>query len=222
MISTLENRKKTALQYIKELKLLGTKRDSDGNQKSLSESCFKQIMYDRGFGRGFHCWKLELIEEHRDLRTAFARAYLTWDWINNAVSIDEAKVVRAEYDRRVIWRCPGEEMSGDLIGKINQEDDKAMCMISGKIAHSKSTINEKNERTAGKINGKGKLIFLWDETEDEKSQAKEALLVENYGKQGLQALAFAVEMHDTENKENETGRKKPGSKPQFENYLKQA
>lgn len=52
-------------------------------------------------------------------------------------------------------------MSLELLANTNQEDNKTMCMISGKIADSKR----------GTINGKGKLIFLRDEASDEKNQA---------------------------------------------------
>lgn len=95
-------------------------------------------------------------------------------------------------------------MSLELIEKTNQEDDKTMCMISEKIAYSK-----------GKINRKEKLIFLWNETQDKKNQAKKALVVENYGQQGLQALTFAAQLHDIKNKDHETGNRKLGQKPQF-------
>ena len=47
-ISTSENRRKTALQIINELQIPGIKKG-----KLLSISKFQQIMYDRGYGRGF-------------------------------------------------------------------------------------------------------------------------------------------------------------------------
>lgn len=55
-VSTLENRRKTAMQLIQELDVKGTKPG-----KLLSESKFKQIMYDRGYGRKDNVWEQEHI-----------------------------------------------------------------------------------------------------------------------------------------------------------------
>lgn len=134
-------------------------------------------MYDRGYGRGKRAWKPDLKDDYRAQRMDFARKYLYFDWLNCAVSTDEAKVRRAEYDNRAIWRAPGEETNSELIRRTNQEDDKTMCIVSGHVAYGE--------------NGKGTLIFLWDETEEERVKAEARVLAENDGNTGLYALAFA-------------------------------
>ena len=52
VMSTSKTRKMTALKLIKEMNLKGLKHDRYGRELFLSESCFKQIMYDSGYGRG--------------------------------------------------------------------------------------------------------------------------------------------------------------------------
>ena len=79
VMSTSENRKKSALVLIQEMDLKGLKHDRYERQLPLSESCFKQIMYDSGYGRGIAGWKTDLDDIHKQNRLDFARKYRTFD-----------------------------------------------------------------------------------------------------------------------------------------------
>lgn len=150
-ISTPENRPKTALQIINELQIPGIKKG-----KLLSVFKFQQIMFDRGYGRGFRGWKTILDDEHKEKRLAFGHKYEHFDWVSRGVSTDEAKASKAEPDRGKSWRAPGEELSSNVIGRKNLDYDKTMCQISAQIAHG----------------FKSKLIFVYTETDTEKEEAK--------------------------------------------------
>ena len=204
VISTVENRKKTAQEHIQELHLIGTKRKPDGTFKLLSESTFKKIMYDRGYSRGSHCWRPMLTEEHRKMRLEFAQKYIKFDWKNRAVSTDEAKAKKAEYDFRAIWRAPGEETRSELVGRTDQEDDKAQCMISAHFCWKR----------------KGAIIFLWDETKKQREEAHTRVMQENANNAALHTLAFASVERWHEEEFHRTGKKRKGRAPQLCNYTK--
>ena len=135
VMSTPETRKKSALVLIKEMDLKGLKHDRYGREMLLSESCFKQIMYDAGYGRGIAGWKTDLDDEHRQKRLLFAQKYRYFDWKRRGISSDEAKIKEAEHYNKKVWRAPGEELSVNVINRSEQSHNKAMGQISARIGH---------------------------------------------------------------------------------------
>ena len=67
VISLKENRKKTAVELINVIRL------------SISESRFKQAMYNYGYGRGAAGWKIYLTQEYKVNRKAFCLRYRQFD-----------------------------------------------------------------------------------------------------------------------------------------------
>ena len=204
VISTQEQRKKTAEQHIREMDLKGQEKDENKVQKPLSKTTFVKIMSDRGYRRGKRGWKPHLSNENKARRLAWALKYLEFDFCGRAVSTDEAKARRHEHYKRRIWLCAGEELHPDVVGGTRQEDDKSMCQISGHLAWGPG--------------GKGKLIFLHTETEEEKIEAEIALEQENKDYEPMFALAFHAAERQKEEIAAAGGPKPKGKKPSLEVY----
>ncbi len=104
VISSRENRDKEAVQHIAELKL------------NISDSLFKQIMYDRGYCRRKHGWKTLLDTPTRSKRYRWAQKYEHFDFKRRIVSIDEASIRKGE--RRGFlrtWAKPDEKFHTDVV-----------------------------------------------------------------------------------------------------------
>ena len=204
VMSTPKTRRQSAVQLIKEMDLKGVKTDRYGREMLMSESCFKQVMYDNGIGRGVAGWKTDLSDEHRQNRLLFAQKYRHFDWKRRGISSDEAKIKEAEHYNKKVWRTPGEELSVNVINRSEQSHNKAMGQISARIGHEY----------------KSKLVFLWPETEEEKQEAAAELKAENENRVNWNALLFAVNQEVREQEEIAAGRKKSGPKPQYKVFKK--
>ena len=120
--STRENRKKTAVEYIRDMGL------------TISESRFKQAMYNHGYGRGSAGWKIYLTPEHKEKRLSFCLRYRGFDWVNRSCSSDETPCRIGNCEQGLKWRKAGEELDPNTKNLTEQSHDKSLGQISGMIA----------------------------------------------------------------------------------------
>lgn len=126
VVSTQENRDKLAEQHIRELDL------------NIPTSTFKQIMYDRGYGRRLHGWKTNLEPSHKKKRLEYAHRRRQFDWKRRIISTDEASVKKAERNMKSrSWRLPGEKFEKDVIEKKGTSDEYVDGMMWGSFAWGK-------------------------------------------------------------------------------------
>lgn len=197
VISTRENREKTAMDHIREMELPGS-----GNNKFLSESKFNQIMYDRGCHRGSRGWKTILSDVHKANRVTFCQRYQDFDWVKYGMATDEAKAKKAELSKTKVWKRAGEELDPNVIGRKELEYDKQMAQVAAHIAHG----------------FKSKLTFFYEETNTAKKAAEKVLEKENEGEDPLHHLAWAATQVAQIEEEERSGRKTSGRKPQYEKW----
>ncbi|MCJ1469837.1 hypothetical protein MMC07_008479 [Pseudocyphellaria aurata] len=86
-----------------------------GKNEIISESEFKQIIYDRGCSRGARGWKTVLSDE--DLHQT------------------KAKARKAQLSKTKVSRAPGEELDPNVIGRKELGFDKQMAQVAAHIAH---------------------------------------------------------------------------------------
>ncbi|KAI9712982.1 MAG: hypothetical protein M1812_006730 [Candelaria pacifica] len=188
-IDDQESCMKTALEHIREQEL------------KISESKFKDIMYQRGYGRGSAGWKTYLTDEQKDMRLQFAfKYYRKMDWKNRAISTDEAKIKKGEHYNGKHWMKKGDQLAPNIKKTTEISHNKGLGNISGSIGY----------------NFKSNPIFLWAETEAEKKEAVEELEKENKGQQPLQYLLFAGNLAKRRQDAEDAGRKPPGREPTLE------
>lgn len=204
IISTTENRRKSAVQHIKEMNLKDLKYDRYGVQQPMSESCFKQLMYDAEYGHDVADWKTDLNDEHKRKRLNFALKYKDFDWKRRCVSSDEAKIKEKEHYNKKVWRAPDKKLSVNVINKKKQSHSKAMNQISERIGY----------------NYKSKLVFLWEETAEEKRLAAAELNEKNEDRLRWNALMFAVNQAAKKQQKKTADRKKPNKKPRYDVFKK--
>ena len=98
----------------------------------------------------------------------------------------------------------GEELNPNVVNRKAQSHSKALGNVSEAIGY----------------NFKSRLIFLYEETETEKKEAKELIDKENQGRGPWNYLNFAVNTAARGQEEEKAGRKKPGPKPSVDTYQK--
>ena len=201
VIATPENRRKKAQDLIKDIGLQGQRKKKTGEIPPMSRSFFNRIMRGRGYYRGKRGWKPFLTVAHKQKRLNWARRWLEFEWTRRAVSSDEAIARRGEPYRGRLWMHHGEELDEDIVGRKNTEDNKAICSISGHLAHGR----------------KGTLVFLFQETKEQKIIADTELEKENAGFHQALEEEFVAEQELKEQIRSSQGKKKRGGKaPSFE------
>ena len=204
VMSTLKTRRQSVVQLIKKMNLKNVKIDKYEREMLMSESCFKQIMYDNDIERDVADWKIDLSDEHRQNRLLFAQKYRHFDWKRRDISSDETKIKKIEHYNKKMWKISDEELSINVINRSKQSHNKTMRQISARIEHEY----------------KFKLIFLWLETEEKKQKATIELKIENENRINWNALLFAINQKIKKQKEIAADRKKSESKSQYKMFKK--
>ena len=103
MISTQENCMKPVIVHIHEQNL------------NISESKFKQVMYNHNYKREACEWKLFLKSEHRVNRVVFTVKNKDFNWVKWAISSNEAKMKTVKHYIKKVWRKSEEKLSSNVI-----------------------------------------------------------------------------------------------------------
>ena len=156
-----------------------------------------EVMRRHEWHRGSTGWKPELTKEHMEYRCWFADNFERYDFVNYSVSTDEAIGRKRELCNPKVWRPGGGELDPNIVRR-KSTSDKKKCVLSGKIAHG----------------FKGKLLFLYTETQEAMEQAKKDIDKENQGRLALNDLT-----HDCYPKERKRNQVK-GRPPLLNNFLK--
>lgn len=104
VISSRNNRDKKILQHIADMKL------------DISESVFKQLMYDREYSRRKHDWKILLDTLIKEKRYSWALKYQHFDFKRRIIFTNEASIRKEERrDFLRTWSRSNEKFDNDVI-----------------------------------------------------------------------------------------------------------